>query len=247
MRTLRCVGAKNPLRFHARYVSTIGNALESAVEKLPYREALRLFPNNDRNVGLRLSYSELDGFVNELTNGFLELKFKKGDTIALWLPNNAENVVAQLAAAKAGLTVASIDQSISTAEELSFVINDSKAVALLFEPKINSRNNTAIVEEVLSKKTGLYTAITTATDPVDGIQLFQHIMVNSLEPHFAAQRRTQIDASTPAVVAYTSILHVFVAQFIILCFLGNHGQKPKRSSVLTHGDVLNKAQEIISS
>lgn len=57
-------------------------------------------------------------------------------------------VITQLAAAKAGVTLAVIDPKISTAEEVAFVLHDSQASGLLFEPKIAGRDQTAIVQSL---------------------------------------------------------------------------------------------------
>ncbi|RHY35384.1 hypothetical protein DYB32_000147 [Aphanomyces invadans] len=186
--------------------STIGLTLEKAVESLPHREAVRAFNNVDRDDDLRFSYQEFNQFVNELTNGFLELQFKKGDTIALWLPNNAENLVAQFAAAKAGLNIAAVDPSISTVEELEFVVKDSKAVALLFDPKNNEANSTDVAKQVFENQpyaSHFHTVITTAIDPVHNFLQFRRMLVNALESYYAEERTAQIDATTPLVVSYT--------------------------------------------
>ncbi|OQS07635.1 hypothetical protein THRCLA_00364 [Thraustotheca clavata] len=217
-----------------RSVSTIGDALESAVATLPHREALRQFSSGERDADLRMSYAELNKYVDELANGFLDLQFKHGDTIALWLPNNIENVVAQFAAAKAGLTVASIDRNISSAEEVAHIVKDSNAVALLFENKIEKRDHASIAKKVFEEQdrnSNLHVIITTSIEESHNVVHFQHILINGLEPHIAAQRRSQINAATPAVISYKS----------------NNGQQPIRTDIMTHGDVLKKAQELASS
>ncbi|RHY38859.1 hypothetical protein DYB28_000060 [Aphanomyces astaci] len=209
----------------AKAFSTVGATLEKAVDALPHREAVRAFNNVDRDDDLRFSYQEFNNFVNELTNGFLELQFQKGDTIALWLPNNAENLVAQFAAAKAGLNIAAVDPSISTVDELAFVVKDSKAVALLFDPKNNDSDSTDVAKQVFANQPyarGLQTVITTAIDPVHGFLQFRRILVNALESHYVEQRTAQIDAAAPLVVSYTR----------------NNGQTPIRGAALTHGDVV---------
>ncbi|KAG9412474.1 hypothetical protein AC1031_015387 [Aphanomyces cochlioides] len=218
----------------AKQFSTVGAALENAVEALPHREAVRAFAKVDRDDDLRWSYAEFNRYVDELTNGFLELKFNKGDTLALWLPNNAENLVAQFAAAKAGLTIAAVDPTIDTVDELAFVIKDSKAVALLFDPKNNSNDPTSVANEVFGQQGfhgSLHTVITTAIDPVYDFLQFRHILVNALEPHHSRQRKAEINESTPLVVPY----------------LRKNGGNPTRGTVLTHGDVLKKAKEIADS
>ncbi|OQR82715.1 hypothetical protein ACHHYP_15609 [Achlya hypogyna] len=218
----------------SRSVATIGATLDTAVASLPHREALRVFSSGERDADLRLSYVELNKYVDELANGFIDLNLKYGDTIALWLPNNTEHVVAQFAAAKAGLTVASIDREISTPEELAYVIKDSKASALLFENKIGGRNHASVAQKVFDeqpRKSPFELLITTSVDETDGVYQFQHILLNAPEPHVIKERRSLINEATAAVIPYTS----------------NKGQQPTRGTLLTHGDILKKAQELASS
>ncbi|KAJ0397330.1 hypothetical protein P43SY_009280 [Pythium insidiosum] len=117
--------------------------MDEAVERLPHKEAFRSIKQD-----LRWSYKELDNFVQQVANGLNSLHFQPGDVLAVWLPNNAENLVTHLAAAKAGVTLAVIDPEISSAEEVAFVLHDSKASGILYEPKIAGRNNSAVVSEL---------------------------------------------------------------------------------------------------
>ncbi|RLN97716.1 hypothetical protein BBJ28_00007801 [Nothophytophthora sp. Chile5] len=137
----RALGAQAKLALGARAASTVGAALDEAVTRLPHKEALRSIKQE-----IRWSFKELNDVVDELANGFLDLKFESGDVVAVWLPNNAENVVTQLAAAKAGLTLAVIEPEVSLPEEIAFILQDSKASGLVFEPKMAGRDQTAIVQ-----------------------------------------------------------------------------------------------------
>lgn len=68
-------------------------------------------------------------------------------------------MITQLAAAKAGITLAVIDPKVSTAEEIEFILHDSKASGILFEPKIAGRNQTEIIQ-------GLFPELATCTSTV---------------------------------------------------------------------------------
>jgi hypothetical protein len=56
--------------------------------------------------------------------------------------------VTQYAAAKAGLTLAVIDSEISSANEVEFILHDSKANGIIFEPKIAGRDHTKVIQEL---------------------------------------------------------------------------------------------------
>lgn len=83
----RAVGGRAAFATGLRAASTVGGALEEAVARLPHKEALRSVKQD-----LRYSFQELSAAVDELANGFVDLKFATGDVLAVWLPNNAENV-----------------------------------------------------------------------------------------------------------------------------------------------------------
>lgn len=140
------VRAKGLARFAmgARAASTVGATLEEAVERLPHKEALRSVKQD-----IRWSFKELNEIVDEFAHGLQSLQFQPGDVLAVWLPNNAESVVTQLAAAKAGVTLAVIEPEISTAAEVEYILHDSKASGILFEPKIAGRNQTEIIQGLL--------------------------------------------------------------------------------------------------
>jgi fatty-acyl-CoA synthase len=137
----------------ARQASTVGATLDEAVARLPHKEALRSIKQD-----VRWSFKELNAVVDELANGFLDLQFQQGNVVALWLPNSAENVATQLAAAKAGLTLAVIEPEVSKAEELAFILQDCQASGLIFEPKQAGRDQTAIVR-------GLFPELATCKKP----------------------------------------------------------------------------------
>ncbi|KAI9917075.1 hypothetical protein PsorP6_017015 [Peronosclerospora sorghi] len=224
-----------------RHASTVGATLSDAVQRLPHKEALRSIKQD-----VRWSFKELDAKVEELANGFLDLQFQAGDVVALWLPNNVENIVTQLAAARAGLTLALIEPEVSQAEELAFILKDSNASGLVFEPKIAGRNQTNIVQrlfpeldtfrermEVFRPKNfrHLHSIITTSWDYVEGMINLSGMMLNSPEPYAMRAVNKILNEKTPLAVTYSQV----------------QGQNPKKSAVFTHGDLLKRAKTLADS
>ncbi|KAL3672815.1 hypothetical protein V7S43_002104 [Phytophthora oleae] len=225
----------------ARNASTVGATLEEAVARLPHKEALR-----SASQDVRWSFKELNAAVDELANGFLDLQFQRGDVVAVWLPNSTENVLTHLAAARAGLTLAVIEPEVSEAKELAFILQDSNASGLVFEPKQAGRNQTVIVQglfpelstfrerkEVFRPKNfrQLHSIITTSWDHVEGMINLNGMMVNSPEPYAMKALSKTLDDRTPLAVTYSKV----------------EGQNPKKGAVLTHGDVLKQAEKLAKS
>ncbi|KAG6621281.1 amp-binding protein [Phytophthora cinnamomi] len=225
----------------ARAASTVGAALDEAVARLPHKEALRSVKQD-----VRWSFKELGAAVDELASGFLDLQFQQGDVVALWLPNSAENVLTQLAAARAGLTLAVIEPEVAQAEELAFVLQDSQAAGLVFAPRQAGRNQTEIVQalfpelatfrermEVFRPKhfRHLHSVITTSWEPVEGMLNLNGMMVNSAEPYAMQAVTKTLSDKTPLAVTYSKV----------------EGQNPKKSAVLTHGDLLQRAEKLAKS
>ncbi|GLE01132.1 hypothetical protein PINS_up009962 [Pythium insidiosum] len=237
----RAVTGRVNVALGARAASTVGGALDEAVERLPHKEAFRSIKQD-----LRWSYKELDSFVQQVANGLNSLHFQPGDVLAVWLPNNAENLVTHLAAAKAGLTLAVIDPEISSAEEVAFVLHDSKASGILYEPKIAGRNNSAVVSELFPELAtyesrqevfrpkqfrNLHAVISTNTDYEQGVIPFREIMVNSPEPYTVAAMKKAVNEKTPLAVTYNRVA----------------GQTPKKGETLTHADILKRANDLAKS
>jgi fatty-acyl-CoA synthase len=111
---------------------TIGEALELMARAQPDREALIV-----RHQSVRLSYRELDAQVTRLARGLLSCGLKPGERIGIWSPNNVEWVLTQLAAARAGLILVSINPAYRLAE-IEYALQKVGCAALIFAPAFKS-------------------------------------------------------------------------------------------------------------
>ncbi len=121
--------------------------LEISARRYPKHRALVFY---DR----ALSYRELDQIVNRFANALLALGVKKGDRVALLLPNSPQMVIAYYGALKAGAVVVSMNP-LFNADELLHQLSDSGAetiVALsIYSELIQSvRANTQLKRVVLT-------------------------------------------------------------------------------------------------
>jgi fatty-acyl-CoA synthase len=78
----------------------------------------------------RLTYDALRARVEELARGLLAIGVRRGDRVAVLLPNRPEWIVAALAVAKVGGIVTAIS-TFSTPRELAWALDHSEAAALV--------------------------------------------------------------------------------------------------------------------
>jgi len=102
--------------------------LEEAAERFPNNTAI-VFPGALGDSS-KLSYSELNEQANRLANALLDLGVKKGDRVALLMPNCPQFVVSYYAVLKVGAAVVATNPLYS-ARELEFQLNDCGAETMI--------------------------------------------------------------------------------------------------------------------
>src|SRR3954468_892337 len=90
---------------------TIGESLRRTVERFPDREAL-VVANQD----YRATYSELWIEVDRAARALLARGVAKGDRVGIWAPNRHEWVVTQLATARVGAILVTINPAYTPRE-----------------------------------------------------------------------------------------------------------------------------------
>lgn len=80
--------------------------------------------------GRLFSWSQLEKKINNLGNALLDLGIKKGEVVAIYLPNSPEFIISYLAAAKIGAVILPIN-IVFTLSELSYILNNSRAKFLI--------------------------------------------------------------------------------------------------------------------
>ena len=131
-------GAGGPPLVHR----TVGRVLDDAADAWGERPAL-IAPQQQ----LRLSYRELKQRADELAASFVALGLRPGDRIGIWSPNNAEWVITQFAAAKAGLILVTINPAYRL-RELEFALNKVGCRALVTAERFKSSDYLAMLLEL---------------------------------------------------------------------------------------------------
>lgn len=120
---------------------TVGQMLDEAAARFAERQAV-VFADE------RISYAELRRRVDRLARGLLALGIRKDDKVALWLPNRPAWLFAQHACAKIGAIVVALNTRYK-AHELSYILEQSDAAALILTDHLGPIDFLEILDEVL--------------------------------------------------------------------------------------------------
>ena len=112
----------------------IGDALRQAANNWPHFEALVSVEQ-----GIRLTWSGLDHAVDDLAAGLRALGLCPGDRVGLWAVNSAEWVIVQLATARVGMILVTINPAYRV-EEFKHAVAASGCAALLVGPAYKTSN-----------------------------------------------------------------------------------------------------------
>jgi len=136
------------------------------------------------------SYAELNQIANRVANGLAQLGITKGERVALLLPNIPQFIFAYLGIIKLGAIAVSLNTQLQSAE-VSFILNDSQATAIVVTPELAGQVQT----DQLSHLRQLLVASPEAT-PNSLAYLIEHA-----NPEYQAQTMERDD---PAAIVYSS-------------------------------------------
>lgn len=113
---------------------TIGRVFDETCASFPDQTAIIVGHQN-----IELSYGELQKRVNVVAANLLKMGLSSGDRIGIWSPNNFEWVVTQLATAKTGLVLVTINPAYRISE-LDYALNKSTCKALILAAEFKTSN-----------------------------------------------------------------------------------------------------------
>ena len=125
---------------------TISQALTRSAERFPNTIALNYMGN-------KITYKQLDEMVNQFSRALKDLGVKKGDVVAVCLPNLPQIIIADMAIFRIGAVTAQ-NNPLYTERELAYQLNDSDAKVIvtmsLLVPRIEKIQSDTKIEKIIA-------------------------------------------------------------------------------------------------
>jgi fatty-acyl-CoA synthase len=117
---------------------TLGDLLDQRADELPDKEAL-VYNYPEIGLELRLTYNQYRDVVNRLSKGLIALGVEEGDQVAVWATNVPEWIFLQLALAKIGAVIVTVNTNYR-ATEIEYVLRQGD-ISTLFLIEEHRGNN----------------------------------------------------------------------------------------------------------
>jgi fatty-acyl-CoA synthase len=130
---------------------TIGDLLDRRADELPLQEAV-VYSSSPEFEGIheiRWTYHEYSERANQVARGLMELGLNKGDHIAVWATNLPEWVLLEMAAAKAGLVLVTVNPAYR-AHELEYVLKQGDVRALFLMAQFRDHDCLATLRSLVT-------------------------------------------------------------------------------------------------
>ena len=201
---------------------TIGQALAATVAAHPRGLALVA-----RHQGIRQTWTELAGSVDDTARALLALGLDRGDRLGVWAPTCAEWTWLQLASARLGVIVVNVNPGYRAAE-LAFALGHAGVKVLAMPARFRTSDYGALLAEARPGLAALDRVVLLGEEPLDGPGLlgWAEFMAAGREVADGAVEALEcrLDPDDPINIQYTS---------------GTTGS-PK-GATLTHHNILNNA------
>jgi len=128
---------------------TIGDLLDRRADELPTQEAVvySCYPEFGEALNLRWTYQDYRERANQVAKGLIALGLNKGDHIAVRAVNLPEWLLLEMAAAKAGLVLVTVNPVLRAAE-VEYILKQGDVQALFFMAHIRDHDCLATVRSM---------------------------------------------------------------------------------------------------
>src|SRR5438876_6659538 len=197
---------------------TIGQLLEQQTELRPDKEAL-VYNYPEIGLNLRLSFRQFNDEIDRLSKGLMALDIAKGDHVAVWAPNVPEWIFLQLALARIGAVMVTVNTAYK-ASELEYVLRQGDITTLFMTEAFRGNSYLdsvyAIVPEMTdladpiaqplqsAKLPRLKRVVLIGTTPRPGMLLYAHVVAlgQGIADGALRERRASVTPQDVAMVMY---------------------------------------------
>ncbi|XP_042361531.1 medium-chain acyl-CoA ligase ACSF2, mitochondrial-like [Plectropomus leopardus] len=121
---------------------TVGQSLDSTVERWPEREAVVFLQD-----GIRKTFAQFQQDVDKAAAGLLALGLKRGDRLGVWGPNTYEWILFQFASAKAGIILVSLNPAYQV-KEVEFTLKKVQCKAVVCPTRFKTQHFCEMLREL---------------------------------------------------------------------------------------------------
>lgn len=175
---------------------TIGDMLDQQALQYSDREAL-VYSYPERDLQVRLTYRQYRDEANRVAKGLLALGIEKGEHAAVWAPNVLEWIILQMALAKMGAVMVTVNTAYRTAE-LEYVLRQGDITTLFLAEELRGNSYLdslyAIVPELKQLADPVRTTVQSTRLP-----RFKRAVVLSEASHPGIMRYSQVGALSSEV------------------------------------------------
>jgi fatty-acyl-CoA synthase len=200
--------------------TTFGEMLEQQAQRNPDKEAL-VYNYPEIGLNLRLTFRQLRDEVDRLSKGLMALGIAKGDHVAVWAPNVPEWIFLQLALARIGAVMVTVNTAYK-ASELEYVLHQGDITTLFMTeafrgnsylesvyslvPELTDLSNPVDKHLQSEKLPRLKRVVLLGTTPHPGTLLYAHVVEMGQHISDAAlrERRASVTPEDVAMIMYTS-------------------------------------------
>jgi fatty-acyl-CoA synthase len=171
---------------------TIGDLLDQQAEAIPDKEAL-VYNYPEIGLNLRLTYRQYRDEVNRLAKGLLALGIETGEHVAVWATNVPEWIFLELALAKIGAVLVTVNTNYRTTE-LEYVLHQGDTTTLFM---IEEYRGNSYLESIY----GIAPELKSLTDPI-------HERLHSAKLPCLKRVVLMSDALQPGLLLYSQIVRM---------------------------------------
>lgn len=130
--------------------TTVGDLLDRRAAEIPNKEAIvySCYPEFGGLLDIRWSYAGYRARANAVAQGLMALGLEKGDHLAVWAANLPEWLLLQMAAAKAGLVLVTINPALR-AREVEYILKQGDVQALFFMARVRDHDCLATIRALI--------------------------------------------------------------------------------------------------